>query len=87
MELILLHTMNGNVEYQMICFNPCFIGTYSFTDESITTSSSTYEGFNPCFIGTYSFTIMNKLETMNASQCFNPCFIGTYSFTMGNSSK
>ena len=37
-------------------FNPCFIGTYSFTLTALTIIVTTF-CFNPCFIGTYSFTL------------------------------
>ena len=39
-------------------FNPCFIGTYSFTLEYILVKVRYQRRFNPCFIGTYSFTYM-----------------------------
>ena len=39
-----------------LCFNPCFIGTYSFTISKGIKSDGKGSCFNPCFIGTYSFT-------------------------------
>ena len=44
------------------CFNPCFIGTYSFTIHSIEPNIELLDSFNPCFIGTYSFTIANSTK-------------------------
>ena len=43
-------------------FNPCFIGTYSFTFFTIEEFSNSFLSFNPCFIGTYSFTVIDMLE-------------------------
>ena len=40
-----------------LCFNPCFIGTYSFTPAPIGVTKTVLLCFNPCFIGTYSFTL------------------------------
>ena len=40
------------------CFNPCFIGTYSFTNNILKSFTIDELGFNPCFIGTYSFTYL-----------------------------
>ena len=37
-------------------FNPCFIGTYSFTNIIKKATPMFDKRFNPCFIGTYSFT-------------------------------
>ena len=64
----------------MACFNPCFIGTYSFTKGNKRTISRSRLVLilvllelillpDFCFSETYEIT------------CFNPCFIGTYSFT------
>ena len=39
----------------ILCFNPCFIGTYSFTYDEKKIKHA-MKRFNPCFIGTYSFT-------------------------------
>ena len=39
-------------------FNPCFIGTYSFTGGSKMKFNIKEQSFNPCFIGTYSFTFV-----------------------------
>ena len=41
----------------LVSFNPCFIGTYSFTIISNPLASICLFSFNPCFIGTYSFTL------------------------------
>ena len=40
----------------MNSFNPCFIGTYSFTNDEEFKEDVISRCFNPCFIGTYSFT-------------------------------
>ena len=44
------------IQQKLGCFNPCFIGTYSFTYKKIIYQSTKIVRFNPCFIGTYSFT-------------------------------
>ena len=67
--------------FGMISFNPCFIGTYSFTNFITSPFSNVNSCFNPCFIGTYSFTKLVQGDRGNKVKSFNPCFIGTYSFT------
>ena len=63
-------------------FNPCFIGTYSFTLHHYLLLFLLFLlSFNPCFIGTYSFTYKIDGLTRKFEMRFNPCFIGTYSFT------
>ena len=43
-------------------FNPCFIGTYSFTSTANKNPSISLFCFNPCFIGTYSFTFYHDIH-------------------------
>ena len=57
LELILLPSPSITLFNILIYgFNPCFIGTYSFTDAIQVILSEWNIRFNPCFIGTYSFT-------------------------------
>ena len=55
--------MNGSiVEMEENSFNPCFIGTYSFTAFFALLHNQPPSRFNPCFIGTYSFTLYQKYK-------------------------
>ena len=64
LELILLLTVAPNKTINIDpSFNPCFIGTYSFTKKKLLSIKHTKLSFNPCFIGTYSFTRLHLLQT------------------------
>ena len=56
LELILLLFISPLPVTLVVRFNPCFIGTYSFTMRKVINSDEQLKCFNPCFIGTYSFT-------------------------------
>ena len=56
LELILLLYFILQLLVMYLRFNPCFIGTYSFTIYDVNGFARTTKCFNPCFIGTYSFT-------------------------------
>ena len=81
MELILLHKHKiSQAQVSRISFNPCFIGTYSFT----TSNGISWPIYRTVLILVLLELIL--LRSINApvwkfSICFNPCFIGTYSFT------
>ena len=61
LELILLRLILCTMMYLRMRFNPCFIGTYSFTVSMFNENMNILGCFNPCFIGTYSFTILSLL--------------------------
>ena len=56
LELTLLPKENFLWNMKKKCFNPCFIGTYSITQEKFALDILLIMCFNPCFIGTYSIT-------------------------------
>ena len=55
MEVILLRRQNNSRRQRNIGFNPCFYGSYSFT-EIQNIQGNLPQCFNPCFYGSYSFT-------------------------------
>ena len=61
------------------CFNPCFIGNCSHTNETLALISPD-PCFNPCFIGNCSHTL-SSAPNLSFQGCFNPCFIGNCSHT------
>ena len=68
------------VECHLNCFNPCFIGTYSFTIFNL----HKYNILDIVLILVLLQLILlhsDKLTELGVQYRFNPCFIGTYSFT------
>ena len=60
MEVILLRLGRGDMQDQgKISFNPCFYGSYSFTNLALAAKLDIWLSFNPCFYGSYSFTKSN----------------------------
>ena len=55
-NLFFYTTADGCTDLEATGFNPCFIGTYSFTRLRQARIDLGLTSFNPCFIGTYSFT-------------------------------
>ena len=64
-------------------FNPCFIGTYSFTHQL---SHPKKFLFHVLILVLLELTLLQQKLSQNQSTAysFNPCFIGTYSFTNEN---
>ena len=68
MEVILLRFHLFHLKNQINRFNPCFYGSYSFTDYFKSDVIAVTIRFNPCFYGSYSFTRLagapiSKVET------------------------
>ena len=62
-------------------FNPCFIGTYSFTTYSTCYNKIHYNVL--ILVLLELILLLKSSEKKQASYLsFNPCFIGTYSFTL-----
>ena len=69
------------VECHLNCFNPCFIGTYSFTIFNL----HKYNILDIVLILVLLELILLPEKSLSKSKklySFNPCFIGTYSFTV-----
>ena len=49
--------MNDELDEDELGFNPCFNGSYSYTDKKSPRSATTSIRFNPCFNGSYSYTL------------------------------
>ena len=62
-------------------FNPCFIGTYSFTGYS---SLLLHNLISVLILVLLELILLPNICCVKSLLllCFNPCFIGTYSFTM-----
>ena len=81
LELILLQDLDREQVMMLCCFNPCFIGTYSFT--------CNWSFLYVCFSSVLILVLLELILLLETSSCynlvhfscFNPCFIGTYSFT------
>ena len=67
----------GNVRS---CFNPCFIGTYSFTKGLYDSLQQRYDVLILVLLELILLRIVIQFKQVQ-KMCFNPCFIGTYSFT------
>ena len=81
MELILLPTtIISNSSEQILCFNPCFIGTYSFTKNKYKEGKKWISVLILVLLELILLQVM-KVELPTEEKRFNPCFIGTYSFT------
>ena len=80
LELILLPISIFHSKISSICFNPCFIGTYSFTrwrPKNCKRKSSVLI----LVLLELILLLLFLVQLLDLHFCFNPCFIGTYSFT------
>ena len=86
LELILLPISIFHSKISSICFNPCFIGTYSFTrwrPKNCKRKSSVLI----LVLLELILLLLFLVQLLDLHFCFNPCFIGTYSFTIFNLHK
>ena len=69
------------VECHLNCFNPCFIGTYSFT---LVGKKPSYRPLIVLILVLLELILLpeKSLSKSKKLYSFNPCFIGTYSFTV-----
>ena len=81
MELILLHEHYKNYSPEELGFNPCFIGTYSFTNIFLFLHVLINYVLILVLLELILLPVLGYREEVQDSLSFNPCFIGTYSFT------
>ena len=86
MELILLLKCYLETCQNLLCFNPCFIGTYSFTKLQF---HLVLHYLFVLILVLLELILLLEWDTIDdaVEYSFNPCFIGTYSFTIFNLHK
>ena len=62
----------------IMCFNPCYVGLWSVSQDQTGLTTVMLDSFNPCYVGLWSVSISHE-PPVACHKCFNPCYVGLWS--------
>ena len=65
----------------IMCFNPCYVGLWSVSQDQTGLTTVMLDSFNPCYVGLWSVSISHE-PPVACHKCFNPCYVGLWSVSL-----